>query len=366
MTSPNVISLVALSTFEKFNSKKLLKLKKYFSNLSDVWKAPITELINAGIDEAIALEFTEARKKILPEKEWGKIDKENIQVLTIDDESYPQLLKEIYDPPALLYYKGTLNKKIAQTNLAVVGSRKASIYGRQVIEEIVAPLARENLIVVSGLALGIDAMAHNETLKQGGVTYAVLGSGLDKEHIYPTQNRHLANQIIENGGAIISEFPIGTLPLRYNFPIRNRIISGLSLATLVIEATEDSGSLITAKLALEQNREVFSVPGSIFSNLSEGPNNLLKIGAQVVTSAEDILHYLNLEKTPELFPENKVIASSAEEAAILKILSREPKHINIIIKESCLSSSIASSTLIMMEIKGKVRNLGGMLYVLNK
>lgn len=366
MTSPNVISLVALSTFEKFNSKKLLKLKKHFSNLSDVWRATPTELVNAGIDEQIALEFIETRSKIIPEKEWQKLDKENIQVITIDDELYPPLLKEIYDPPALLYYRGTLNKKTTQTNLAVVGSRKASMYGKQVTEEIITPLAQAGLTIVSGLALGIDALAHTTTLKQNGNTYAILGSGVDEEHIYPIQNRQLAHQIVDNGGAVISEFPIGTLPLRYNFPIRNRIISGLCKATLIIEATEDSGSLITAKLALEQNREVYSIPGSIFSPLSYGPNNLLKMGAQVVTSAEDILHYLNLEKTPQLFPEQKIIASSAEEAAILKNLSREPKHIDLIIKESCLTSSTASSTLTMMEIKGKVRNLGGMMYILNK
>ncbi len=366
MNRDDLLHLVALSTFPKFGSKRLLKIKGSFSNLADVWRASLKDLTNAKIDEEVAQEFIEVRAKINPAAEWEKLEKEKLSVLSIDDENYPNLLKEIYDPPALLYYRGNLNKETFSSPLAVVGSRRPSLYGRQVSQEIVAPLAKAGVTIVSGLALGIDAMAHSITLTEGGKTVAVLGSGLDQAHIYPVQNRHLAEQIIANDGAVISEFPIGTLPLRFNFPIRNRIISGLSLATLVVEATEDSGSLITARSALEQNREVFSIPGSIFSPLSLGPNNLLKMGAQVVTSAEDVMHYLNLERTRELFTEKKIIhADSAEEAALLKVISHEPKQIDNIIKESTLTPAIVSSTLTLMEIKGKVRNLGGMMYILN-
>jgi len=359
-------NLVALSTFIKFGSRSLLKLKQAFNNLEGVWQANLKTLINCGLDEKVAQEFMEARAQIDPEKEWAKLEKENIKVVLLDEENYPRLLKEIYDPPALLYYKGILKADLDCFPLAVVGSRKVTAYGRQAVEEVVAPLARQGLTIVSGLAFGVDALAHETTLQQNGRTIAVLGSGLDEDKIYPVQNRALARRIIENGGAVISEFPLGTLPLRFNFPIRNRVISGLSLGTLIVEAAEDSGSLITAKSALEQNREVFSVPGSIFSPLSFGPNNLLKMGAHVVTTANDILEILNLEKAEQFIENKKILADTAEEAALLKILSREPKHIDIIIKETSLSPATITSALTLMEMKGKVRNLGAMMYVVSR
>lgn len=356
--------LVALSCFPKFGSRRLLKLKRAFSNYEEAFHAKLNDLMRAGIDENIATEFISERNKIEPEKEWGKLEKENIQVMALDDPNYPALLKEIYDPPALLYIKGRLEKGSDEFTLAVVGTRQITPYGRQITAEIVGPLARHGLTIVSGLALGVDALAHEVTLGQNGRTIAVLGSGLDEEHIYPSRNRQLAHRIIENNGAIISEFPIGTLPLRHHFPIRNRIISGLSLGTLIIEAAEDSGSLITARCALEQNRDVFSVPGSIFSPLSFGPNNLLKMGAKVITEAQDILEALNLEKAEDFIENQKILPDTAEEAAVLKILSREPIHIDEIIKQTSLPSHQVSSTLTLMEMKGKVRNLGGMMYVI--
>lgn len=360
----NLKALVALSTFPKFGSRSLLKLKQAFNNLEEAWQANSKTLMDCGLDEKIVQEFIETRGQIDLEKEWEELKKENIKVISLDDEKYPRLLKEIYDPPALLYYKGRLEVDLDSFPLAVVGSRKITAYGRQAVEEIVAPLAQQGLTIVSGLAFGVDALAHEITLQQNGRTIAVLGSGLDEANIYPVQNRELARRVIESGGAVISEFPLGTLPLRFNFPVRNRIISGLSLGTLVIEAAEDSGSLITAKSSLEQNREVFSVPGSIFSPLSFGPNNLLKMGARVVTSANDILEILNLEKAEQLIENKKILADTAEEAVLLKILSREPKHVDVIIKETNLSSATITSTLTLMEMKGKVRNLGAMMYVI--
>lgn len=361
--SPDLLYLVALSKFPKFGSKSLLKLKRAFSNWQEAFQATLTELAKAGLDEKVALEFVSERNKIEPEKEWEILEKENIKVITPEDKNYPPLLKEIYDPPALLYLKGELAKDQDPFPLAVVGTRQITAYGRQITLEIVGALARAGLTIVSGLALGVDALAHAATLSQNGRTIAVLGSGLDQASVYPRQNCQLARQILEKGGAILSEFPTGSLPLRHHFPFRNRLISGLSLGTLVIEAAEDSGSLITARSALEQNREVFSVPGSIFSPFSLGPNNLLKMGAKVVTEAQDILDALHLEKAEALIENRKILPETAEEAAILKILGREPLHIDEIAKQTAMPSRLVSSTLTLMEMKGKIRNLGGMMYV---
>ncbi|MBI5023225.1 MAG: DNA-protecting protein DprA [Candidatus Magasanikbacteria bacterium] len=354
--------LVALSTFIKFGSKALFKLKRAFSNYEHAFKAGATELVKAGIDEKIACEFIETRAKINPEAEWEKIEKENIKIVTPEDASYPPLLKEIYDLPALLYIKGTLPDGGDKSPLAVIGSRKVSSYGRQAIEEIVSMLANQGLAIISGLALGADACAHATTLRVGGRTIAVLGSGVDQ--FCPHTNHRLAEQILANNGAVISEFPLGVLPLRQNFPIRNRVISGLSLGVLVVEAAVDSGSLITAKLALDQNREVFSIPGSIFSPLCAGTNNLLKMGAHVVTSAEDILDELNLERTEKLLENRLIKADSPEEAVILKIITREPQHIDSITQNTSLTASSVLSTITLMEMRGKVKNMGGMMYVL--
>lgn len=358
--------LVACSAFAKFGSRSLLKLKRAFSNWQEVWSAPLLALHQAGIGEDIATEFISFRGQFDIALIWERLQKENIHLVKYGEPDFPTLLNEIYDPPILLYVKGRWEKDLDLFPLAVVGSRHPTPYGKQVTQEITVELARQGLTIVSGLALGIDAMAHAATLDAGGRTIAVLGSGLDWDHIYPTQNRQLAEKIIANGGAVISEFPLDTLPLRHHFPIRNRIISGLSWGTLVIEAAEDSGSLLTARSALEQNREVFSIPGSIYSPLSYGPNNLLKMGAKVVTSAVDILDALRLEPATPLLTKQAPSAANAEEAALFKVLSKEPQHIDFLTKQSQLPAPLAASTLTLMEMKGLVKNLGGMLYILNR
>lgn len=357
--------LVACSAFAKFGSRSLLKLKRAFSNWQEVWSAQLMALRQAGIAENIAAEFISFRGQFNITQTWERLQKENISLVEYGGPDFPPLLNEIYDPPLLLYVKGSLRKDIDRFPLAVVGSRHPSPYGKQVAQELTLELARQGLTIVSGLALGIDALAHTAALEACGRTIAVLGSGLDWEHIYPTQNRQLAEKIIANNGAVISEFPLDTLPLRHHFPIRNRLISGLSFGTLVIEAAEDSGSLITARSALEQNREVFSVPGSIYSPLSYGPNNLLKMGAKVITTASDILDALRLEPAMPLLTKSAPIADSAEEAALLKVLTKEPQHIDFLAKQSNLTAPISASTLTLMEMKGRVKNLGGMLYILS-
>lgn len=358
---------IALNHFPKFGPIRFKKLIKYFSSkdsgLANAFKASFNELIKAGIENNIAEEFIATRAEINPDKIIARLEEENIKVITINNENYPKLLAEIYNPPPLLYYKGEIDLK-DEFILAVVGTRKYTNYGKQVTEHIVKDLAANNLTIVSGLALGIDALAHLATLEVNGKTIAVLGSGLDKQSLYPSQNRYLADRIIRSNGVIISEFPPGTPPLRHNFPQRNRIISGLSLGTLVTEAGEKSGALITANFALEQNREVFTVPGNIYSPASQGPNKLIKLGAKPVTSAEDIIETLNLTQATSYINNKKIIPESDEEKKIISYLSYEPLHVDELARQTGLDTATTNSTLTIMEMKGMIRNLGGMQYVL--
>ena len=232
------------------------------------------------------------RKNLEPENYAEAIKDQGISWFTIYDEDYPLLLKEIYDPPVVLYYKGEITPQ-DQSAIAVVGTRRMTSYGKAVTEQFTKDLVARGLTIVSGLARGVDSEAHWTALRAGGRTIAVLGGGLNK--IYPPENRNLAEEIVKGHGALVSEFPPNSLPLPGNFPARNRIISGLSLAVLVTEAAEDSGSLITARLALEQGREVFAVPGPITSSLSKGPIDLIKAGARPVTNADEILEDLGIK-----------------------------------------------------------------------
>lgn len=285
-----------------------------------------------------------------------------IKQLSTAEGTYPSRLKQIHKPP-LLYVRGALIDA-DEPCFAVVGTRAPTTYGRQIVGELVEPLARAGLTIVSGLALGIDALAHEAALNAGGRTIAVLGGGVDDGSIYPVTNRNLAFRIIKEGGAVISEFPPGAESFKSNFPQRNRIISGLSLGVLIIEAKEDSGSLITARAALDQNREVFAVPGDITRATSIGPNNLIKMGARPVTTASDILDALGLENLKESAAARAIHPDSKEEAALLPHLSREPVHIDELVRASGLPVASVGSALTLMEIKGKIRHLGGMNYVI--
>jgi len=357
--------LIALSHFQKFGPKRLKILKKNFDNFEKAFYANLKELKTANIEENVAQEFISTRDNINFNLILEKINKENIRICTPEDDVYPKLLKEIYNPPELLYYKGEL-KENDELSLAVVGTRKFTNYGKQATEEITRKLVNNKMTIVSGLALGIDTLAHNTTLNLGGRTIAILGTGIDSQSIYPTTNKYLAEKIIQNKGAVISEFPLGTQPLRYNFPQRNRIISGLTLGTLVVEAGEKSGALITAQYALEQNREVFAIPGSIYSPTSIGSNNLIKQGARTVTRVEDILETLDLKSISSYIDNKKIIADTPEEKVIIANLKNEPIHIDELVRLTKLNTSIINSTLTMMEMKGIIKNLGGMQYVLSR
>lgn len=354
--------LAALAHFPKITYSRYKKLCGYFSNLEYVWEVELDELIKSGLEEQIAHEFILWREKNPLEKIEEKLDSENIHTVSLGDTNYPKLLAQIADPPHTIFIRGKLPGNNIPS-IAIVGTRRHTTYAKQITGELVRPLASQGLVIISGLALGIDGIAHSETIAVGGITIAVLGSGINKQHIYPASHHYLAEKIIDRGGAIISEYPSGFLPTKYSFPMRNRIIAGLTLGTVVIEAPVGSGSLITARAALDYNREVFAVPHPITSLLGVGNNNLLKMGARMVTEATDITDALNILNLKQTTLNKEPIMASATEATIWSTLGREPKHIDNIIKESGLDSSAVNSTLILMEMKGMVKNLSGMNYI---
>ncbi len=355
---------ILLSYFPKITSKRYQQLIAVFDNLDNAWQANSEALKTTGWDEKVIKEFLDWKNKIDENKIAKILEQENIYCLTKDDEEYPELLKQIYDPPFCLFVRGNLD--MIKFPVAVVGTRKFTNYGKQVTGEIISELAKQGITIVSGLALGIDGIAHETTINAGGKTIAVLGTGINRKHVYPASHYQLSEKIIASGGALVSEYPPGALPSKYSFPRRNRIIAGLSIGTLVIEAPEESGSLITSQCALDYGREVFAIPQNINSINSTGVNNLLKNGAHLVTKAEDILEVLNLEKIKEFIDNQEIIPDSPTEAKILQILTGEPVHVDVISKKAELDSPTVNATLTLMEMKGKVRNLGGMNYILGR
>jgi DNA processing protein len=287
---------------------------------------------------------------------------EGIEKITIEDKNYPKPLKEIKDPPKILYFKGKIED--GGHHFAVIGTRMFSSYGKQTALEIAGDLAEAGIIIVSGLAPGIDTFAHTAAVERGKRTIAVLGTGLDEKSVYPKENIKLAGKIVELGGLLISEYPPGTRGTRFTFPQRNRIISGLSLGILVIEAKEKSGSLITANCAFSQKRKVFAVPGPIHSLNSRGTHLLIKKGAKLVDCANDILQELKLPKIADSGGATE--GENEEENLILKALECEALYIDKIIKETKLPAAKTAGALAILEIKGKVRNLGGNIYALRR
>jgi DNA processing protein len=290
----------------------------------------------------------------LAERELERAEKAGIKILFLKDPAFPEDLKLIPYPPLFLYVKGELNDL---TKFAVVGSRKPSPYGKEVARYFAEILSKAGLCLVSGLARGIDTIVHRVCVEKGHATIAVLGSGLDV--IYPAENKDLFKRIVETGGAIISEFPLGTKPKRENFPRRNRIISGLSKGILVIEAGERSGTLITARWAQEQGKEVFSIPGNIFSEQSKGTNFLLKEGAIPVTHPLEILHYLGLDSEKTLSEEKPDIEITEEEKTILEILSLGPTHFEELAEKTKLSPPLLLQILTELEFKNLIKSLPG-------
>jgi len=364
-------ALLGFSYFKKIGPSKLSLLEKIFSNSYNAFWANANDLERAGLSQKLVREFIEWRQKLnfsIIEKE---LKQEQINFVTWHDPDYPALLKEICAAPYLLYYRGNLEALAGKekNRLAIVGSRKHSAYAEKILINFLPTLLANSLEIVSGLALGVDSLAHQITLNNGGRTIAVLGSGLDKASIYPRINYRLSQKIIKNSGLLISEFPPRTPALKQNFPQRNRIISGLSRATLVIEAKERSGALITARYALEQNREVLTIPGNIFSEFSAGPNKLVQMGAKPIVLPEDILETFNIETNeitsqgrrnsknilsyPELQNEVERIIYDAlcqAQARAERITTDE------IIKITKLDTAVINSTLSILELRGVAKS----------
>jgi DNA processing protein len=303
---------------------KFGQLENYFHNLGNAWQATPGELKRAGLDSNSIRAITSWRPRISLDSEMEKLERYGVKVTTYLDPDYPARLKEIYDYPPVLYIRGTLLPE-DEWCLAVVGTRRATVYGRQVTEEIVADLARSRITIVSGLARGIDSVAHQSALEAGGRSIAVFACGLDI--VYPSENANLARRIMQQG-ALISEYPLGTKPKSENFPRRNRIMSGLSLGVLIVEAGESSGAIITANMALEQNREVFAIPGSILSPASKGANHLIQEGAKLIRDYTDVLEELNLTAVAHQIEMKEIIPPSDTESLLMKHLGAEPVHID--------------------------------------
>jgi DNA processing protein len=333
-----------------------------FGSMQKAWEASGDQLLEAGLSQRIIENFHQVRKQIDLDKIWNNIQKAGIRVLTWDDEEYPRRLKEIDQPPPVLYILGDLTLQ-DEWAVAIVGTRRMTGYGRQVTEELAALLANHGVTVVSGLARGVDAAAHQSTLKNGGRTIAVLGSGVDQ--IYPPEHRKLAEELSKNG-AVISDYPPGTPPESNNFPPRNRIISGLSRVVVVIEAGITSGALITSTFAANQGRDVFALPGSIYANQSKGTNKLIQQGARPLLEASDVLDVLNIEQIQEYRQARLDLPADSTEQLLMDVLGYEPMHIDDLGSSSGLGMNMLTATLTMMELKGMVRQVGGMNYVLVK
>lgn len=350
----------------------LRALRDHFGSFAAAWRAADAAYGSAHLDSQAHASLLAGKKSVDPDREMQKLARGDIWTITDEDPEYPAHLKEIFSPPVALYGRG--NKNIFQTKssgrpnlenalfIAVVGTRRPTPYGMEAAETITAGLAAAEICVISGLAVGIDAKAHGSALRERGATVAVLGSGIDPDSIFPPENRGLAERIASAGGAVISEYSPGTPAVKEHFPMRNRIVSGLARGTLVVEAREKSGALITARLALEQNRDVFAVPGSIFSPTSAGPNTLIREGAKPVRHAADIMEEYGMEvEAATQRREREIQALTREESALLDILA-DPADVDTIRTKTGLPIQTLLSALSLLELKGLVRNLGADIF----
>jgi len=365
-SSEEIFSWVGLYLIPGLGNTSFKLLLETFGSAGAVFNAGFSELVKvSGVREPIARKIVNRQFSSDPEKEMRQAEACNARIIRYADPAYPRQLREIHVPPMLLYVKGR-DLPIRQTFVAIVGSRNATHYGLKAAENLGFGLARRGAGVVSGLAKGIDSAAHKGCLRARGYTIAVIGTGIDR--VYPTPNKKLSEEIVEKG-TIVSEFPMGSPPEPRNFPIRNRIISGLSRGVTVVEATRNSGSLITASLALEQGREVFAVPGSIDSFKSMGSHFLIKQGAALIENADDILECLGFSRRPVqqdcLFEDASDSEAELSEAErkIYRILGDYPMHIDEIVRQGKMDAGEVSSALMELELKGLARQLMGKLFV---
>jgi DNA processing protein len=351
---------VALSLVPGVGSVLFKRLVDQYKTPDAVFRASLSDLLRVeGVGKKVAEEIQKGPSEKKTERELRLVKEAGGILLTLADELYPLRLREIYDPPPLLYLRGELREE-DNLALSIVGSRKTSQYGRWITEKMSQEIVRHGITIVSGMARGIDSVAHGGAISGGGRTLAVLGCGVDI--VYPPENRPLFGQIIEHG-AVLSEFPMGSRPEGIHFPRRNRIISGLSIGVVVIQASADSGSLITAEYALEQGREVFAIPGNVGTEGSRGTNRLIKEGAKLVESSEDILEEIlpRWKRTKEgsIKVQSPGEGLFGEERIVHQLLSDSPLHIDVIIRESRLDPGKVSSLLLELELKGLVTQWPG-------
>lgn len=348
----NLVSGVGPSRFRR--------LLSFFGTAEAAWQASPRDLEMAGLDARTLETLVRRRAQIDLDRELERVERAGATLVTLDDDRYPPWLKHVPDAPPLLYVRG-MPRPSDELAIAVVGTRRATVYGKQVCERIVREVAGRGVTIVSGLARGIDAVAHRAALDAGGRTLAVVASGVDV--VYPPEHAALAREVAD-AGAIVSEYPIGTRPEAGNFPARNRIISGMTRLTLVVEAGEKSGALITANFALEQGRDVLAVPGSILAAACTGTNRLIQQGAKLVLDAQDILDELDVATVGRQLEFRALAPDDPTERSLLDVLTGEPVHIDEIVRRVSLPVATVSSTLALLELKGMARHVGGMNYVM--
>ncbi len=356
-------ALLVLNAIPGMSGEAIRRLMGTFGNAQRVLQQQEENFLNLGLSQNLVTNIVHFPKDKFLEGEYNYLRKSDIKILSVFDEDYPSLLKQIKHAPLVLYIKGNL-KLLNSSSVALVGSRKASSYGLKIAEEFGFSLSQAGMTVVSGGAYGIDTVSHKGALKANGGTIAVLGCGLN--HVYPKENAKLFEDIAQKG-LLVSEFPMDTAPLAYNFPRRNRIVSGLSLATVVIEAGEKSGALITADFALEQNREVFAVPGNIDSIYSQGSNRLIKEGSKIALSSKEVLEELGVEiknqLANEIIDEKEKIHLSEEEYKIYELIDQNPSHIDIISSRCGQGIGLLMGCMLNLELKGVVKQLPGQYYI---
>ncbi len=361
---PDLMYINAFNHLTGVGSHKLHVLNQYFNCFKDAWFADHTMLVTAGLSKSLVIQIIEQRKKINPEIEWDKLQKNKINIITHHNPLFPKQLHDITNPPFCLYVRGDATV-LNLPSVAIVGSRKISDYGIRATTVFVHDLAHAGIVIVSGLALGTDITAHRAALTNNGITIAILAGGIDDMSIAPRSHIHIAKQIIDHGGALISEYPLSTKPTRGTFPARNRIMAGLTQATIIIEAGEKSGTLITAAYASQFKKKLFALPGSIFAPHAYGPNHLIRNDiAKPIFSSNDVLAVFHKEHknvaqkiTPTFVNE--------DEKKLFNIINKHPDgiQINHLIKESSRDANTVSSTLTILEIDEYIKNIGNQTYV---
>jgi DNA processing protein len=351
---------LGFSLVPEIGPKRLAHLLNWFGDLSAAWTASEGQLRQSGLEKQPTANLLATRTRLDLDAELAKVERSGAWLLTLADNHYPSLLSQFPDAPTLLYIRGALATEDNRA-LSLVGTRKATNYGRDVAYDLAKQLAQNGITVISGLAHGVDTAGHRGAIDGGGRTIAVMGCGIDR--IYPVDNRELAQEITRHG-AILSEFPLGAPPEGRNFPRRNRVISGMALGVLVVEADIGSGALITAEIALEQGREVFAVPGNIYNHTSRGTNQLIQDGAKLVMSVSDILDELDIrhESVQIQTITERIVPANPAEARLLEHLTADPLHVDDIARLCGLPIAIVTSTLTVLELKGLARSVGQMQY----